>query len=213
MPEYDYARSLDSQIEHNSNSNQIWSSRCQHGSYLGKSEQFAACVACYGIYPDVKPSVCFQKPLAETEWKPTIPVPIPAASDKNSPKVGISSPVKRLTRARSSVDDDGDHARATVTEAPQALYLQPHGQRGRPPNGSRVGPVGFKGVRQRKGVRGFLVEIRPPKWKKTIWLGTYNSDREAAGAYDAGIFYTNKKTKYNFPSLERTFPPLPQSHQ
>jgi hypothetical protein len=65
-------------------------------------------------------------------------------------------------------------------------------------------------VRQRKGVRGYLVEIRPPKWKKTIWLGTYNSDREAAGAYDAGIFYTNKKTKYNFPSLEPTFPPLPQ---
>jgi len=69
--------------------------------------------------------------------------------------------------------------------------------------------VGFRGVRQRKGVRGFLVEIRPPKWKKTIWLGTYNSDREAAGAYDAGIFYTNKKTRYNFPVLEGTFPPLP----
>lgn len=70
--------------------------------------------------------------------------------------------------------------------------------------------MGFRGVRQRKGVRGYLVEIRPPKWKKTIWLGTYNSDREAAGAYDAGIFYTNKKTKYNFPSLETTFPPLPK---
>jgi hypothetical protein len=64
-------------------------------------------------------------------------------------------------------------------------------------------------VRQRKGVRGYLVEIRPPKWKRTIWLGTYNSDREAAGAYDAGVFYTNKKTKYNFPDLHGTFPPLP----
>lgn len=89
-------------------------------------------------------------------------------------------------------------------------YLHAHTQRGRPPNGSRVGRIGFKGVRQRKGVRGYLVEIRPPKWKKTIWLGTYNSDREAAGAYDAGIFYTNKKTKYNFPVLQGTFPPLPQ---
>lgn len=58
-------------------------------------------------------------------------------------------------------------------------------------------------------MRGFLVEIRPPKWKRTIWLGTYNTDREAAGAYDAGIFYTHKKTKYNFPDLEGTFPPLP----
>lgn len=109
MPDNEgYARSLDSQIQYSSNQN--WSSRCPHG-YSGKSEQFTACVACYGIYPDVKPGVCYQKPLAESEWKPTTLAPIPAASDKNSPKVGISSPVKRLTRARSSVDDDGDHAR------------------------------------------------------------------------------------------------------
>lgn len=64
-------------------------------------------------------------------------------------------------------------------------------------------------MRQRKGVRGFLVEIRPPKWKRTIWLGTYNTVQEAAGAYDAGIFYTNKKTKYNFSNLRGTFPALP----
>jgi hypothetical protein len=44
----------------------------------------------------------------------------------------------------------------------------------------------FRGVRTRRGVKGFLVEIRPPKWKKTIWLGTYNTDVEAAGAFDAG---------------------------
>lgn len=46
----------------------------------------------------------------------------------------------------------------------------------------------FKGVRTRKGVKGFLVEIRPPKWRKTIWLGTYNTSVEAAGAYDAGQY-------------------------
>lgn len=68
----------------------------------------------------------------------------------------------------------------------------------------------FKGVRTRRGVKGFLVEIRPPKWKKTIWLGTYNTDVEAAGAFDAGVFYTNKpNTKYNFRALEAGFPPLP----
>lgn len=92
-------------------------------------------------------------------------------------------------------------------------YLVGRVQRGRPPNGSRVGPVGFKGVRQRKNVRGYLVEIRPPKWKKTIWLGTYNSDREAAGAYDAGIFYTNKKKQYNFPHLAGSFQDLPAGLQ
>lgn len=68
----------------------------------------------------------------------------------------------------------------------------------------------FRGVRTRKGVKGFLVEIRPPRWKRTIWLGTYSTDFEAAGAFDAGVFYTNKPDKkYNFRDLEREFPPLP----
>jgi hypothetical protein len=67
----------------------------------------------------------------------------------------------------------------------------------------------FRGVRQCRGIYGYLVEIRPPKWKKTIWLGTYNTDREAAAAYDAGNFYCNKGTKFNFPYLKETFPPLP----
>lgn len=74
---------------------------------------------------------------------------------------------------------------------------------------SRAGRIGFMGVRTRKGVRGYLVEIRPPKWKRTIWLGTYKTAEEAACAYDAGVFYTRKKTKHNFPELEATFPPLP----
>lgn len=68
----------------------------------------------------------------------------------------------------------------------------------------------YRGVRTRRGVKGYLVEIRPPKWKKTIWLGTYNTSLEAAGAYDAGVFYTKKSnTKYNFDISEGTFPPLP----
>jgi hypothetical protein len=73
--------------------------------------------------------------------------------------------------------------------------------------------AGYNGVRTREGVRGFLVEIRPPRWKKTIWLGTYDTVIEAAAAHDAGVFYTNKpKRKYNLfhninPALY--FPPLP----
>jgi hypothetical protein len=73
--------------------------------------------------------------------------------------------------------------------------------------------AGYNGVRTREGVRGFLVEIRPPRWKNTIWLGTYDTVIEAAAAHDAGVFYTNKpKRKYNLfhninPALY--FPPLP----
>lgn len=84
-------------------------------------------------------------------------------------------------------------------------------QRGRPPNGTKPWYLNrFKGVRKRRNVRGFLVEIRPPRWKKTIWLGTYNTDEEAAGAFDAGLFYTKKKIRYNFPMLAKSFPPLPE---
>jgi hypothetical protein len=68
----------------------------------------------------------------------------------------------------------------------------------------------YKGVRVRPGVRGFLVEIRPRRWKKTIWLGTYATSPEAARAYDAGVFYTGKKTPFNFQESEGTFPPLPE---
>jgi hypothetical protein len=71
----------------------------------------------------------------------------------------------------------------------------------------------YNGVRTREGVRGFLVEIRPPRWKKTIWLGTYDTAIEAAAAHDAGVFYTNKpKRKYNlFRNVNPAdyFPPLP----
>lgn len=68
----------------------------------------------------------------------------------------------------------------------------------------------YKGVRVRPGVKGFLVEIRPRRWKKTIWLGTYATSPEAARAYDAGVFYTGKKTPFNFQESEGTFPPLPE---
>ncbi|CAK9206817.1 unnamed protein product [Sphagnum troendelagicum] len=70
----------------------------------------------------------------------------------------------------------------------------------------------YNGVRTRRGVKGFLVEIRPPKWKKTIWLGTYNTAIEAAAAHDAGAFYTDKpKKKFNFRNHGAmfSFPPLP----
>jgi hypothetical protein len=71
-------------------------------------------------------------------------------------------------------------------------------------------PPEYRGVRVRPGVKGFLVEIRPKRWKKTIWLGTYQTSPEAARAYDAGIFYTGKCIPYNFQESEGSFPPLPK---
>ncbi len=71
-------------------------------------------------------------------------------------------------------------------------------------------PQPYRGVRQRPGVKGYLVEIRPRRWKTTIWLGTYTTLFEAALAYDAGIFYTGKSIPFNFEESEGSFPPLPE---
>lgn len=42
------------------------------------------------------------------------------------------------------------------------------------------------------------MEIRFFKWKKIIWLGIYNIDIEVVVVYDVGVFYINKKIKFNF---------------
>jgi len=79
-----------------------------------------------------------------------------------------------------------------------------------PPPEYRDPPTQYRGVRVRPGVKGFLVEIRPKRWKKTIWLGTYPTSPEAARAYDAGIFYTGKSIPYNFQESKNSFSPLPE---
>ncbi|CAM6048846.1 unnamed protein product [Sphagnum compactum] len=71
-------------------------------------------------------------------------------------------------------------------------------------------PTEYRGVRVRPGVKGYLVEIRPRRWKRTIWLGTYTTSPEAARAYDAGIFYTGKSIPFNFQDSKGSFPPLPE---
>jgi hypothetical protein len=75
---------------------------------------------------------------------------------------------------------------------------------------SSENPSEYRGVRVRPGVKGFLAEIRPKRWKTTIWLGTFRTSLEAARAYDAGIFYTGKGIPYNFPESKDSFPPFPK---
>jgi len=71
-------------------------------------------------------------------------------------------------------------------------------------------PHSLRGVRLRRGGKGFLAGIRPHKWKRTIWLGTYRTAHEAARAYDAGIFYTRKKIDLNFHDSATSFVEIPR---
>ncbi|KAI3820992.1 hypothetical protein L1987_08548 [Smallanthus sonchifolius] len=65
----------------------------------------------------------------------------------------------------------------------------------------------FKGVRQRTWGR-WVSEIRQPKTEGRLWLGTYDSSREAAMAYDAAaleLFGPN--TPLNLPDEVPDLPP------
>lgn len=187
---------------------QGWASGCFCG---GIKSEFFQCWTCSG--DSLGQKVGFKPPQDELPWGltqfPAAPMTQTVAATDNVALNPVESNAASTTAIPlasrvSGVDSTRLH------DASPALNIRR--QRGRPPNGSRQGPRhGFKGVRQRTKVRGYLVEIRPPRWNKTIWLGTFNTDAEAAGAYDAGVFYTKKKTRFNFPSLVKTFIPLPEN--
>lgn len=67
----------------------------------------------------------------------------------------------------------------------------------------------YNGVRWK--AKKWTSEIRPPNSTKTVWLGTYATEEQAASAFDAGIFYYDKAKDYNFPDSESLLPPLDRS--
>lgn len=67
----------------------------------------------------------------------------------------------------------------------------------------------YKGIRKKKGK--WVAEIRPKRAGKTVWLGTYETEEEAARAYDAGIFYYEKQKSFNFLDSQNVLPELDRS--
>jgi hypothetical protein len=53
-------------------------------------------------------------------------------------------------------------------------------------------------VHYHERVKRYSIDIRPPKWKKTICLGTYKTTHEASRGFNASIFYIGKKLYFNF---------------
>jgi hypothetical protein len=99
-------------------------------------------------------------------------------------------------------DGDGNSTVTTVSENENAIssasqdLLEPRVQGARPR---------FKGIRKREDK--YIAEIRPSGSKRSLWLGTYESEEEAALAYDAGLFsYRLINVPYNFADSPRVLP-------
>lgn len=56
----------------------------------------------------------------------------------------------------------------------------------------------YRGVRYRAELKKWVSEIRPKKDKRKIWLGTYDTDKEAARAFDIGNLCCKKNLPLNF---------------
>jgi hypothetical protein len=70
----------------------------------------------------------------------------------------------------------------------------------------------YRGTRQKE--EKWVSEIRPTGSKKTVWLGTYATQEEAARAFDAGVFYYGKShIPYNFPDSPQVLPAINEKPQ
>jgi len=82
---------------------------------------------------------------------------------------------------------------------------QEHDQTIAPPHEDR-GSRQFKGIRPRKwGI--WVSEIRMPRSRQKIWLGSYKTPEQAARAYDAAMYcLRGPNAKFNFPDSVPNIP-------
>lgn len=145
-------------------------------------------------------------PVAESDEVPESAGPDPQTYDN-----GWNFPQDAPPSAGSTevLEGPGPYLMANVWQLQPATEQQPESPSPKPcavAEGEAVPQSRFSGVRWK--AKKWTSEIRPTGAKKTVWLGTYATEEEAASAYDAGIFYFDKPKNYNFPDSETYLPTL-----
>ena len=68
--------------------------------------------------------------------------------------------------------------------------------------------IGAIGIRHRQGHKNPTLEIRPPRFKKKLWFGTYKQPRDVLRARDAALFYMGFLNDLVFPDSQARFSKL-----
>ncbi len=105
-----------------------------------------------------------------------------------------------------------ENGTASSSPASQELLQEPAPAAAVQEQGATAAAPRFKGIRQKEN--RWISEIRPSCSKKTVWLGTYKTQEEAALAYDAGILYYQKfGIPFNFPDSPKVLPAIDEGPQ
>lgn len=127
-------------------------------------------------------------------------VPMKPASAPSSPAVGRKRSAATAAASDSTSSESKEMGAGQQQQQQQQSGSKPSGRqrRGGPENGNHT----FRGVRQRQWGR-WVAEIREPRCRTRMWLGTFATAIEAARAYDdAALTYHGPGARLNLPQSQ-----------